>query len=207
MIVTRDTQIAARCRVMRLHGIDRDSFDRYISKAPAWFYSVVAPGYKYNMTDLAASIGIHQLHKLNLFQRRREELARRYHEAFADLCVQLPACAPAGELHAWHLYVIRLSDDSPVSRDEFINEMAVAGIGTSVHFIPLHLHPYWRDTYNLRAEDFPNATRAYACAVSLPIYTRMTDEDQDRVIRTTSSILNRRHRNLIAVPETSTVTD
>ena len=207
MIVTRDPQIAARCRVMRLHGIDRDSFDRYTSKTPAWFYSVVAPGYKYNMTDLAASIGIHQLQKLNLFQCRREELARRYDEAFADLCVQLPTHAPAGELHAWHIYAIRLNYDSPVSRDEFINEMAAAGIGTSVHFIPLHMHPYWRDTYNLRPENYPNATHTFSCVVSLPIYTRMTNEDQERVIHTTRSILNRRHHNVVAVRETSAIAD
>ena len=97
-------------------------------------------------------------------------------------------------MHAWHLYVIRLNDDAPVSRDDFINEMAAAGIGTSVHFIPLHLHPYWRDTYRLRPEDFPNATRAFQHVVSLPLYTRMTDADQDRVIRATRSILNRRHQ-------------
>ena len=101
-------------------------------------------------------------------------------------------------MHAWHLYVIRLNDDAPVSRDDFINEMAAAGIGTSVHFIPLHLHPYWRDTYGLRPEQFPNATRAFQHVVSLPLYTRMTDADQDRVIRATRSILNRPHRNVVA---------
>jgi dTDP-4-amino-4,6-dideoxygalactose transaminase len=192
MVVTRDPQLAKRCRIMRLHGVDRDAFDRYTSETPAWFYSVVAPGFKYNMTDVAASIGIHQLRKLDRFQRRREELAHRYDEAFGDLCVRRPAHAPAGEVHAWHLYVIRLNDDAPVSRDTFINEMAAAGIGTSVHFIPLHLHPYWRDTYRLRPEDFPIATRAFQHVVSLPLYTRMTDADQERVIRATRAILNRR---------------
>jgi dTDP-4-amino-4,6-dideoxygalactose transaminase len=199
MVVSHDHEVSKRCRIMRLHGIDRDAFNRYSSKTPAWFYSVVAPGFKYNMTDIASAIGIHQLRKLDKFQRRREEMALRYDEAFGDLCLRLPAHAPAGDMHAWHLYVIRLNDDAPVSRDEFINQMAAEGIGTSVHFIPLHLHPYWRDTYNLRAEDFPNATRAYSCAVSLPLYTRMTSEDQDRVIRTTRSILNRRHRDLVAL--------
>lgn len=205
MVVTRDPKLAKRCRIMRLHGIDRDAFDRYTSKTPAWFYSVVAPGFKYNMTDLAAAIGIHQLRKLDQFQRRREELAQKYDEAFADICVRRPAHAPLGELHAWHLYVIRLNDDAPVSRDDFINEMAAAGIGTSVHFIPLHLHPYWRDTYHLRPEDFPNATRAFKHVVSLPLYPRMTDADQDRVIHVTRSILNRRHLNVVAVPRTSTI--
>lgn len=200
MIVTRDPDIAARCRVMRLHGIDRDAFDRYTSKTPAWFYRVVAPGFKYNMTDVAAAIGIHQLRKLDRFLDRRRELALRYDEGLRGLCLRLPAHAPPGEIHAWHLYVVRLNDDAPVSRDDFINELAAAGIGASVHFIPLHLHPYWRDTYGLRPEQFPNATRAFRQVVSLPLYTRMTDADQDRVIRVVRSVLNRRRRGRVAAP-------
>src|ERR1017187_2726432 len=198
LIVTRNPEFAARCRVMRLHGIDRDSFDRYKSNAPAWFYEVVAPGFKYNMTDVAAAIGIHQLRKLDHFRRRREKLARRYDEGLRDLCLKLPAHPPNNEIHAWHLYVVRLNRDAGISRDDFINEMAAAGIGTSVHFIPLHLHPYWRDTYRLQPEDFPIATRAFQQAVSLPLYTRMTDADQERVIHAARSILNRRHRNVVA---------
>lgn len=198
MIVTRDGQLARRCRLMRLHGIDRDVFDRYTSKAPSWFYRVVAPGFKYNMTDIAAAIGIHQLRKLARFHHRRKELAGRYDDALRDLCLQLPAKAPPGEMHAWHLYVIRLNDSAPVLRDDFIKEMAAAGIGTSVHFIPLHLHPYWRDTCNLRPENFLNATRAYERVVSLPLYTRMTEADQDRVIRTARSILSRPRRGMVA---------
>jgi dTDP-4-amino-4,6-dideoxygalactose transaminase len=205
MIVTRDPQLAKRCRVMRLHGIDRDVFDRYTSERPAWFYNVVAPGFKYNMTDLAAAIGIHQLRKLDRFLQRRTELACRYAGELGDLCLRLPAHAPRDEVHAWHLFVVRLSDDAPVSRDDFINEMAAAGIGTSVHFIPLHLHPYWRDTFGLRPEQFPNATRAFKHVVSLPLYTRMSDSDQDRVIGATRSILSRRRRGLVAVPETADV--
>ena len=206
MIVTCNPELAKRCRIMRLHGIDRDAFDRYTSKTPEWFYSVVAPGFKYNMTDVAAAIGIHQLRKLDRFLRRREELARAYHEGLRDLCLRLPTSAPPGEVHAWHLYVARLDDDAPVSRHGFINEMAAAGIGTSVHFIPLHLHPYWRDTYCLRPEQFPNATKAFSHVVSLPLYTRMTDADQDRVIRATRSILNRRHRSVVPVSWTPAVT-
>lgn len=198
MIVTRDPEMAKRCRIMRLHGIDRDAFDRYASKTPSWFYNVVAPGFKYNMTDVAAAIGIHQLRKLERFQRRREELAVRYDAAFEDLCLRRPAHAVAGDLHSWHLYIIHLDDDAPVSRDEFINDMAAAGIGTSVHFIPLHLHPYWRDTYGLRPEDFPVATRAFRQVVSLPLYTRMSDADQERVIGAAHSILARSRRNVSA---------
>lgn len=201
MIVTGDRELARQCRVMRLHGINHDVFDRYTSQAPAWFYSVVAPGYKYNMTDIAAAIGIHQLRKLDGFHQRREELARRYDEGLRDLCVRLPAHAPPGEKHACHLYVIRLDDDAPISRDDFIREMATAGIGTSVHFIPLHLHPYWRDTYGLQPERFPNATKAFDRVVTLPLYTRMTGADQDRVMRTARSILTRRRRSVFAVAE------
>ena len=200
MVVTRDPELAKRCRVMRLHGIDRDAFDRYMSSSPSWFYSVVAPGFKYNMTDVAAAIGIHQLRKAEAFQRRREQLAHRYDEAFRNLCVRRPSHAPEDETHAWHLYVIRLNDDAPVSREEFIDEMAAAGIGASVHFIPLHLHPYWRDAYRLRPEQFPNATRAFKQIVSLPLYPRMTDADQARVIAATRAILERSRRTIIAVP-------
>lgn len=207
MIVTRDRALARRCRVMRLHGIDRDSFDRYTSETPAWFYSVVAPGFKYNMTDVAAAIGIHQLRKLDRCLRRRVELAHRYDEGLRDLCLRLPAHAPQGEVHAWHLYVVRLDDDAPVSRDDFINRMAAAGIGTSVHFIPLHLHPYWRDTYRLRPEQFPNATRAFNHVVSLPLYTRMTDADQDLVIGATRSILQGRHQGVVAVTGAAAIWD
>jgi dTDP-4-amino-4,6-dideoxygalactose transaminase len=207
MVVSRDPNLAKRCRLMRLHGIDRDAFDRYTSKTPAWFYSVVAPGFKYNMTDVAAAIGIHQLRKVDRFRRRREDLANRYDEALGDLCVRHPAHAPEGELHAWHLYVIRLGDDSPITRDDFINEMSAVGIGTSVHFIPLHLHPYWRDTYRLRSGDFPVATREFQYVVSLPLYTRMTDADQERVILATRAILLRRHRNVVVVPGIAAIAD
>jgi dTDP-4-amino-4,6-dideoxygalactose transaminase len=195
MIATRSAKIADRCRVMRLHGIDRDAFGRYTSTAPAWFYEVIAPGFKYNMTDIEAAIGIQQLYKLKRFQQRRRYLAARYSEALAGLPITLPADAPAGETHAWHIYVIRLHPEAAVSRNELIDRMSQAGIGCSVHFIPLHLQPFWRDTYHLRPEDFPNATKAFHAALSLPLYTRMTDEDQDRVIATVRSILDSGRRD------------
>ena len=182
MIVTRDPRIAARCRIMRLHGISHDAFDRYTSTKPAWYYEVVAPGCKYNMTDIAASLGIHQLKKAWAFQKRRQQLAARYDEAFADLPVILPPKALAGDTHAWHLYVLRLTPQAPISRDRFIERMAEAGIGCSVHFIPLHLHPYWRERYALKPEDFPHSLASYQASVSLPLYTRMRPEDQERVI-------------------------
>jgi dTDP-4-amino-4,6-dideoxygalactose transaminase len=189
MIVTRNLEVANRCRIMRLHGISRDAFDRYTSTKPSWHYEVVAPGCKYNMTDVAASIGIHQLKKAWSFQKKREAMAARYNEAFRDLSMILPPKAPAGDLHAWHLYVIRLTDDANVSRDRFIELMAEKGIGCSVHFIPLHLHPYWRDRYNLKPDSFPNALKAYEHAVSLPLFTKMNDADQQRVITAVREIL------------------
>jgi dTDP-4-amino-4,6-dideoxygalactose transaminase len=189
MLVTRNPQIAARCRVMRLHGIDRDAFDRYTSSKPAWHYAVVAPGFKYNMTDLAAALGIHQLRKAWQFHRRRAEMAARYNVELAGLPLQLPPAPPPGELHAWHLYVVRLKEEAPLNRDRLIEALAARGIGTSVHFIPLHLHPYWRNTYHLQPNDFPHALAAYEHAISLPLYTRMTDEDQGRVIAALTDVL------------------
>jgi len=189
MVVTRNPEIAKRCSMMRLHGISRDAFDRYTSTKPSWHYEVIAPGFKYNMTDIAASLGIHQLKKAWAFQKRRSEMAAYYDEAFRDLPLILPPKAPAGEVHAWHLYVIRLKEDVTVLRDRFIELMYEKGIGCSVHFIPLHLHPYWRDRYHLKPDDFPNAFRAYERVVSLPLYTKMTQKDQERVVSAVRDIL------------------
>lgn len=189
MVVTRDRSLAARCRVMRLHGIDRDAFDRYTSTRPAWYYEVVAPGFKYNMTDVAAALGIQQLRRLHEMRRRRAHIAVSYDQAFADLPLLLPAHGPTADEHAWHLYVVRLTSSSPVTRAAFIERMSERMVGTSVHFIPLHRQPYWRDTYRLRAEEFPQAEAAYQTAVSLPIYSSMTDEAIDRVIAAVRSVL------------------
>ena len=181
MVVTRDPALAARARTMRLHGINRDAFDRFTAKVPSWYYEVVAPGFKYNLTDIAAALGIHQLRKADAFRQRRAEIARIYQAEFASLPVLLPAEAPAGDLHAWHLYVLRLADDT-LARDTFIEQLYAAGIGCSVHYIPLHLQPYWRETFDLRPEMFPVSQRAYEQMVSLPIYSKMTDADVHRVV-------------------------
>lgn len=190
MVVTADRALAERMGTMRLHGINRDVFDRYSSTVPSWYYEVVAPGFKYNMTDIAAAIGIHQLRKAQAFQLRREAIARRYSEAFAGLPLRVPPHPRPGDVHSWHLYVIRLAlEEIALDRDEFIRRMAAEGIGTSVHFIPLHLQPYWRDRYGFKPEDFPAALDAYRRAVSLPIYPKMTDDDVTRVIETVRRIL------------------
>jgi dTDP-4-amino-4,6-dideoxygalactose transaminase len=192
MLVTRDPSIAARARIMRLHGIDRDTFERYTSSRPSWYYEVVAPGFKYNMSDLAASLGIHQLRKADGFLIRRTRIAQRYDSELTDLPLILPPKAPARSQHAWHLYVVRLSDDAGIERDAVIRQMFEHGIGCSVHYIPLHLHPYWRDRYNLRPEQFPNSQLLFERGFSLPIYTRMTDDDQTRVVSALRSILRSR---------------
>lgn len=182
MLVTRDAALARRARVMRLHGIDRDAFDRYRSDKPAWYYEVVAPGYKYNLTDIAAAIGIHQLRKADRFHTRRCMLAARYDEALADLPLVLPPRPKDASDHAWHLYVVRLRDDSGLNRDEIVRMMYERGVGCSVHYVPLHQQPYWRDRYRLEPRDFPNSQRLYENGFSLPLYTRMTELDQERVI-------------------------
>jgi len=181
MLVTRNAALAQRARTMRLHGMNRDAFDRFTAKVPSWYYEVVAPGFKYNLTDIAAALGIHQLRRAQTFQQQRVVLADAYDQALAGLPLLLPPRAPAGEQHAWHLYVVRLTDDAGIERDRFIERLFDAGIGCSVHYIPLHLHPYWRERYALRPEQFPHSQHAYERMVSLPLYTRMGVGDVARV--------------------------
>jgi dTDP-4-amino-4,6-dideoxygalactose transaminase len=190
MIVTRHAELARRMKVMRLHGMSRDAFDRFTATVPSWYYEIVAPGFKYNLTDIAAAIGIHQLKRLRGFQTRRVELAAALGEGLAGLPLQLPPQALAGDMHAWHLYVVRLTDDAPVSRDRLIELLYAAGIGCSVHYIPLHLQPYWRDRYGLVPERFPHSQRAYERMLSLPLYTRMGDADVKRVCDAVRTILS-----------------
>jgi dTDP-4-amino-4,6-dideoxygalactose transaminase len=182
MLVTRNPELAKRAKVMRLHGMSRDAFDRFTAKVPSWYYEIVAPGFKYNLTDIAAAMGLHQLKRVDAFQQRRQQIAQRYTEAFADLPLLAPAAAPTGERHAWHLYVTRIKADSPMSRDALIEDLFDAGIGCSVHYIPLHKQPYWQERYGLQPEQFPHSQHAYERLVSLPIYSRMSDADVARVV-------------------------
>jgi dTDP-4-amino-4,6-dideoxygalactose transaminase len=181
MLVTRNAALARRARTMRLHGMNRDAFDRYTATVPAWFYEVVAPGFKYNLTDIAAALGIRQLAKAQAFQQRRAQIAALYGQALADLPLRLPPQPAPGDTHAWHLYPVRLADDVATPRDQVIQRLFDAGIGCSVHYIPLHLHPYWRDRYGLSPAMFPHSQHAYERMISLPIYTRMGDGDVQRV--------------------------
>ena len=183
MVVTENKDYVSRMKTMRLHGINRDVFDRYTSDKPSWFYEVVEPGYKYNMTDVAASLGIHQLKQAWAFQKRREWIAQQYDDAFKDLPVSVPHVEHPDDTHAWHLYVLQLNlEGLVINRDQFIEKMAAENIGTSVHFIPLHLQPYWRDRYHYQESDFPIALKVYRQAVSLPIYPKMTNNDVENVI-------------------------
>lgn len=181
MVVTRNAELAQRMKVMRLHGMSRDAFDRFTAKVPSWYYEIVAPGFKYNLTDIASALGLQQLKRAWAFQKRRQALAEQFDAALAGLPIITPPRPQPGEVHAWHLYVVRLDDAAKLNRDTFIERLYDAGIGCSVHYIPLHLQPYWRDRYRLSPDDFPHSQKAYERMVSLPLYTRMTDADVQRV--------------------------
>ncbi|WP_028603063.1 DegT/DnrJ/EryC1/StrS family aminotransferase [Ottowia thiooxydans] len=189
MVVTKNEALAARMKVMRLHGISRDAFDRFSSKTPSWYYEIVAPGFKYNMTDMAGALGRVQLRRLPDFERRRQMLAARYFAELSDLPLILPARAPEGQTHAWHLFVLRLSDEAKATRDEVIQGLSDAGVATSVHYVPLHRQPYWRDRYGLAPEQFPVVEKAYQRMFSIPLFTAMSDDEQARVIAALKSVV------------------
>jgi dTDP-4-amino-4,6-dideoxygalactose transaminase len=181
MVVTTSPQVAKRAGLMRLHGIDREVWNRYTASNASWRYAVVEAGFKYNMTDLAAAIGRVQLRRAQEFLDKRRAIAERYSEAFADRdYLTLPEDS---EGHAWHLFLLRVNEEKlKITRDEFIERLQEKGIGTSVHFIPLHIHPYYEKRYGFRAEDFPVAYKTYCRVISLPIYPAMSEEDTGRVI-------------------------
>ena len=188
MVVAADPERAARIRTMSFHGIDRVSYDRYRSTKPAWQYEVIAPGFKYNMSDIAAALGIRQLKKADEFLKRRTEIANRYLDAFADLPVSLPVVGGPSDIHSWHLFILRLNlAELSIDRNQFIETMSDAGIGTSVHFIPLHMHPYWAKLSGLEPQDLPSAFDAFNRVVSIPIYPAMTDDQVDRVVATAAT--------------------
>ncbi|GAA4706430.1 DegT/DnrJ/EryC1/StrS aminotransferase family protein [Nocardioides conyzicola] len=188
MLTTPDERIAQRVRTMRLHGIDRDVLDRYTRVGASWQYDVVAPGFKYNMTDMAAAMGRVQLSRAEDMRQRRQQIAARYDEAFAQLPLELPAAPDAGTTHAWHLYSVRLLD-APVDRDAFVAALSAVGVATSVHFIPLHKMSYWRERYDLHDEEFPVASESFERVVSLPISSALTDRQVERVIAAVRSCL------------------
>ena len=174
MVTTRDQGVANRIRTMRLHGINRDVFDRYRSLGSSWRYDVVAPGYKYNLTDPAAAVGRVQLRRVKQMAQRRSILVNLYRAGLTGLPLALPPLEGLDEEHAWHLFVVRLTDDARVSRDEAIQGLAERGVGTSVHFIPLHRLTYWQDSLGVEASDFPVAEDAFKRVISLPLFSGMT---------------------------------
>jgi dTDP-4-amino-4,6-dideoxygalactose transaminase len=181
-MLTGPRELVEEARLWSLHGMSRDAWKRYSSEG-SWHYEVVRPGFKYNMTDIQAAIGRVQLRKLGGFHARRREIARRYNQAFAGLPEVETPHERAEVEHAWHLYVLRLrADRLDLSRQQFIEELKARRIATSVHFIPVHLHPYYRDKYGYRPEDFPIAYDVYQRMVSLPLAPRMTDADVEDVI-------------------------
>ena len=189
MLTTDDGRIAERVRLMSLHGISKDAWLRYTAEG-SWYYEIVEAGYKYNLTDIAAALGIAQLHRASHLWERRREIAARYTRAFERIPELHPPADSNHSEHGWHLYPIRLHlDRLRISRGVFISELKERGIGTSVHFIPLHLHPYYRDNFGYRPPDLPIAAREFERIISLPLYPRMSDSDVGRVIEAVVEIV------------------
>ena len=191
MATTENPEWARRMSMMSLHGISHDAWDRYTEKG-SWYYEVVRPGYKYNLTDIAAALGIEQLKRCEELFGARQQVAHWYDQGLADLPeIQRPARAPDVQ-HAWHLYIIQLDVNRlRIDRQEFVKILKAHGIGTSVHFIPLHLHPFYRDNFGHRPADFPQASAVFERIVSLPIYPQMTEDDASYVISAVQQICRR----------------
>ena len=195
MAVTDDAQLAERIRLMSLHGLSHDAWGRY-SGGGSWDYKIIAPGYKYNLTDIAAAIGIPQLHRAEQMRREREVIARWYREALADVEeLELPP-EDVNRIHSWHLFPIRLQlERLAINRNELVEELKDSGVGCSVHWRPLHLHPYYQETFGWQPKDFPVATAVWERLISLPIFPGMRNDEVDQVIRTIRSVC-RRHRRV-----------
>lgn len=190
-MLTGDSNLINRARLWSLHGMNSDAYKRYSAEG-SWFYEVVLPGFKCNMTDIQASLGLHQLKKLPTFQERRCEVVRAYNEAFRDFPeLELPVERPEVE-SAWHLYVLRLNlDRLIIDRACFIEELKARKIGTSVHFIPIHLHPYYRNKYGFKPGDFPVAYMNFKRIISLPLHPRITDDDVVTVIEAVADVVKK----------------
>jgi len=191
MLVTNDEEVYKRVKIMRLHGINRDVWNRFTSNKSSWEYDVVAPGFKYNMPDINAAIGLAQLEKANFFREQRQRCAKLYYSELKDVtCIDLPVFNQPMEHHAWHLFPIIIKPEAPVSRNRFIELMSENEIGTSVHYKPLHRMTYYKETYNLKGEDFPEAERIWNGTVSLPIYPGLSDSDMQYICQTIKKILS-----------------
>jgi len=189
-----DDILMAKARLWSLHGMNRDAYNRYSAEG-SWFYEVVVPGFKCNMTDIQASLGLQQLKKLPRFQDRRRDVVRRYHAAFGEMPeLQLPI-ERSEVKSAWHIYAVRLNLETlKITRSQFIEELKARNIGASVHFIPIHLHAYYRDKYGYKPEDFPVAFSNYQRVVSLPLHPGLSDKDVDDVIEAVRDIVVKHRR-------------
>ncbi|HNQ81376.1 MAG: DegT/DnrJ/EryC1/StrS family aminotransferase [Acidobacteriota bacterium] len=193
MLVTADDRVAARAKVMRLHGIDRDIWNRYVSDKPSWEYDVVAPGFKYNLPDVSAAIGLAQLERAEALRKGRERCARYYMEALAGIPgLDLPKLQVGFEDHAWHLFPVVLTPKAPLSRDRCVERLADRGIGTSVHYKPLYRMTYYRERYGLNPADYPNSERIWNGCLSLPIYPDLRLEELAYICRSLKEILSAR---------------
>jgi perosamine synthetase len=182
MITTDDDRLAERMRIMSLHGISKDAWKRFSAEG-SWYYEILGPGYKFNMTDMAASLGLCQLRRCDEFWERRHRCVEQYDKGFADVSEITTPYVELNVQHAWHLYVIQLElDRLRIDRNRFIKELNQAGIGTSVHYLPLHMHPYYRDAFGYKPDDLPVARSAYDRILSLPVYPRLGDEEVQYVI-------------------------
>ncbi len=182
MAATDNEQLAERMRQMSLHGLSHDAWKRFAGNHP-WDYRIVAPGFKYNLTDVAASVGIHQLARAEQMRLARQKLAKHYLREFAALEeLELPA-DPADRVHSWHLFPIRLRlENLSIDRNEFIIKLRERGVGCSVHWRPLHLHPYYEETFGWRPEHLPVASAQWARLISLPMFPDISDEERDWVV-------------------------
>lgn len=190
MLTTDNDELHARVKTMRLHGINRDIWDRFTSSKPSWEYDVVEAGYKYNMPDINAAIGLAQLEKAEEYRKERQTVAEFYYKNLSGLdLIDLPICHVPFEDHSWHLFPIVIKKNSPISRNEFIEKMAEAGIGTSVHYKPLHRMTYYKQKYNLNPEDYPNTEKTWKGNVSLPIFPYMSMEETAYVCETVKRTL------------------
>lgn len=194
MAVTSNAKLAQRIRLMSLHGLSHDAWGRY-SRNGKWDYKIIAPGYKYNLTDVAAAMGIHQLGRAEAMRRERETIAVRYSDALAGVAqLELPP-EVENRIHSWHLFAIKLRlKHLTINRAEFMNQLKRAGVGCSVHWRPLHLHPYYQKTFGLRVKDFPVATATWKRLVSLPIFPGMLNDEIEHVVSTVKRICARHAR-------------
>jgi perosamine synthetase len=200
MLTTDNSAYAERAAVMRLHGISGDAWKRY-AKEGSWYYEVVNAGYKHNLPDILAALGVTQLAKCDRFWRRRSEIAGLYLERLAAIEeLELPPGTEDRNQHSWHLFILRIRPGKlELTRSAFVDELKRLGIGSSVHFIPLHLHPFYQRRYGYRLGDFPNAEDAYSRCISLPMFPDMRDSEVDRVIGAIQQIVCAHRKRVLAL--------